>query len=152
MAPGIMTCRADVIRRASEIGAGLPDEQRVALGVTLILDARSPESFAVVRQAERLVAGHAQMLLSDAMAAEECPHLNMAIAATTHGLPCDRHPGGTGAAGAPRPSARSSLRAAWAHFRAVERRFSDSIWGDVTATACVALITLALVIVAGVLQ
>jgi len=151
MAPGIMTCRADVIRRANEIGAGLPDEQRVALGVTLILSARSPDSFAVVRQADRLVAGHAQMLLSDAMRADECSLQNMVIAATTHGS-CDRHPGGTGAAGEPRPSARSSLRAAWAHFRAVERRFSDSIWGDVTATACVALITLALVIVTGVLQ
>ncbi|MGR3823041.1 MAG: hypothetical protein ACU0A5_10745 [Salipiger marinus] len=136
MAPGIMTRRADVIRRANEIGAGLPDEQRVALGVMLILDARCPESFAVVRQAERLVAGHARLLLSDAMAAEECPHLNMAIAATTHGLPCDRHPGGTGAAGEPRPSARSSLRAAWARFRVAERRFSDSFWGDVLACAC----------------
>ncbi|MEB3421918.1 hypothetical protein ACFSDD_09030 [Salipiger marinus] len=84
--------------------------------------------------------------------AEACPVQNMAIAATTHGS-CDRHLGADTGAEAPKPRVYiSSLRAAWVGLKVAERRFSDSIWGDALATACVVLLSIVLFVVAGVLQ
>ncbi|WP_226557796.1 hypothetical protein [Salipiger thiooxidans] len=40
-------------------------------------------------------------------------------------------PAARGSAGTSRPRRFSSLSAAWAKFRDIEQRFSDSIWGDV---------------------
>lgn len=148
---GLMTCRADLLRTASEIAAPLTEEQRVALGVTLIQFAREPESFMAVRHAERLVSAHATALLTDALRAEEAGFQDMTID-TAHGPNFDRHPGAGGSAGEPRPRFSSSLRAAWARFRAVERRFSDGICGDVLAGVCVVIISIGLIVITGVLQ
>ncbi|MBU2328951.1 MAG: hypothetical protein KJ755_16625 [Alphaproteobacteria bacterium] len=152
----MLTSQSDVIRRAREVGLQLPDDQRIALGVTLILMAATPRSHIAVRRAERMIADHGRALTAEAMWAAEgqfdAPFIDLTID-TTHGSSLDRHPGADIGAEAPRPRAYiSSLRAAWAGLKAAERRFADSIWGDVTATACVALIAVALVIVAGVLQ
>jgi hypothetical protein len=152
----MLTCQSDVIRRAREIGQPLPDDQRIALGVTLIRMASLPSSGGAVLRAERLVGDHGRALIADAVRLDEgqfdAPFIDLTID-TTHGSSFDRHPGADISAEAPRPRGYiSSLRAAWAGLKAAERRFADSIWGDVTATACVALIAVALVIVAGVLQ
>ncbi|MGR3823585.1 MAG: hypothetical protein ACU0A5_13530 [Salipiger marinus] len=139
-----LTSRAAVVLRAQEVGAFLPDEQRIALGVTLILEARCPESYGAVRHAERLIGGHARMLLSDALRHEECPLQNMAVAATTHGSVSDCHSRGGDASREPRPLALTSRRAVWAWLRDAERRFADSLWGDLLACICVCVIFLAL--------
>ncbi|ALF02136.1 hypothetical protein [Salipiger abyssi] len=133
----MLTCHADVIQRAREVGQMLPDEQRVALGVTLICMARQPESFGAVQRAGRMVSDHANALTAEALhaGADEAPFLDMTID-TTHGPVFDRHPGGRGTAGAPRPRLSSSLRAAWATLRAAERRFSEGVWGDLLAGIC----------------
>ena len=47
--------------------------------------------------------------------------------------------------------ASRSCRAAWARFVAAERRFSDSIWGDIVAGIGVAVLSVALVMLAGLL-
>lgn len=150
----MLTCYADVVRRARDVGQTLPDEQRIALGLTLIRMADRPESFAAVRRAERFVGDHGRALLSEALRIErtipEAPFTDMAIE-TTHGLQIDRHPGARGGAGAPRPRAFSP-RVAWARLCAAEKRLSDSFAGDVIAGICFVMIVLFVVLVAGVLQ
>jgi len=37
-----------------------------------------------------------------------------------------------------------TLRAAWSKFRAAERRFADSIWGDLLGGVCVVIILIGL--------
>ena len=43
-----------------------------------------------------------------------------------------------------------TLRAVWSKFRAAERRFSASIWGDLLGCACLAIIFVGLAAVLGV--
>lgn len=45
------------------------------------------------------------------------------------------------AVGTSRPRRTSSLSAAWAQFRAIERKLSNSIWGD--AIGCISLVIFA---------
>lgn len=151
----MLNSHADVIRCARDVGLQLPDDQRIALGVTLIRMASLPSSGGAVLRAERLVGDHGRALIADAIRLDEgrfeAPFTDMTID-TTHGPVLDRHPGARGSAGDPGPRAFSSpARAAWARFVAAERRFSDSIWGDIVAGIGVAVLSVALVMLAGLL-
>lgn len=151
----MLTSQADLHRRAREVGSALPEEQRVALGVSLILMAASPASHSAVRRAGLMIEDHGNILLADALrgfeGGVEAPFEHMAIG-TTHGCQPDRHAGGPGAVGMSRPRVSSPLRAAWARFRKAEQAFSDSRWGDLMGGLCLAGITVILVIAAGVLE
>ncbi|EPX78120.1 hypothetical protein [Salipiger mucosus] len=147
----MMQDRADVLVRAHEIGRGLTDAQRIALGVTLIGTARQPESFGAARAAERMVGEHARMLLADALRGDEAMHQTKTVA-TTHGNAGNRLPGGRGTVGAPRPAPfLSSLRAAWATIRAAERRLSESLLGDLLGGVSVVALVVGTIIGLGVL-
>lgn len=153
----MLTTHADVVRCAHDVGLQLQDEQRIALGVTLIQMAVNSESFGAVFQAERMIGDHGRALLSDAMREDEDDfegHVLDTAIDTTHEHSIDRHhPGVNHTAGDTRPRVfHDSLRAAWAHLKAAERHVSDSIWGDLLGGISVVIIAVVLVISAGVLQ
>ncbi|MBN7785169.1 hypothetical protein JYP51_09580 [Ponticoccus gilvus] len=140
-----------VIRRAREVGAMLPDDQRIALGLTLIRMAEQPASFAAVLQAERLTGNHARLLLKEALRLEEevpeAPFVHVTVD-TTHGSDHDRHRRAA-ARPARNPGSRGvpPLRAIRDRLIAFERRLEDSLWGD--AIACVgAWVTFLVVLIA----
>ncbi|MBB96956.1 MAG: hypothetical protein CML68_20460 [Rhodobacteraceae bacterium] len=150
----MLTCRAELIRAAREIGQPLPDEQRIALGVTLIKMAEAPDSFAAVTCAERMVRDHGQSLLSEALRTcddgFEAPFQHVTID-HFHEQSADRHPGGRGTAGMSRSRGPSSLRAAWALIKTAERQFSESFWGDLIGMIFLIIGWLVLLIAGGVL-
>ncbi|MGK7664226.1 MULTISPECIES: hypothetical protein [unclassified Marinovum] len=153
----MLTTHADVVRCARDVGLQLQDEQRIALGVTLIQMAKNSESFGAVFQAERMIGDHGRALLLDAMREDEDhfeDHFLDTAIDTTHELYIDRHhPGAEDTAGDTRPRVLfASLRAAWTRLKAAERRASDSIWGDILGGISVVIIAVVLVISAGVLQ
>ncbi|MGH1416861.1 MAG: hypothetical protein ACRBB0_25480 [Pelagimonas sp.] len=57
-----MTSRADIVIRAHAIGVGLTNEERIALGVTLIMTVLTPNCHMKVRFAARRVQEHAEAL------------------------------------------------------------------------------------------
>ena len=130
--PGPLICSADVKHYAAQVSRGLPAEQRAAVAVELIRSISEPESFLVVRDAARIVQGHGNALLSDAMRVVEGQSEHTTVASLTD-QSATVSPVARGTAGTPRSRRLSPLSAAWARFRVAERRFSDSIWGDALA-------------------
>lgn len=123
--------RADVVLRAHEVGQGLTDRERIALGATLIQTVLSPRHFPEVAYAAAQLHEHAEAL-RDAhldLGFPDGPHMGQD---TTHeqtgssGFCGDTLPQASG----PRAPSSSRGRAAWDRLTAAERRISDSWIGD----------------------
>jgi hypothetical protein len=149
--------RADIVLRAHEVGAGMTDFERIALGAALIDTVLNTERHQTVLLAARHVREHGEALQAASWDGARFidishtpsntipggPHTGQ----TTHGaveqtVPPEIPAGVT--AGRPGRSLSSSLGATWARFRAVEARVSDSWLGDGIGVACVWIIGLAL--------
>lgn len=152
----MLSKRADVVLRAHEIGRGLTDLERIALGVTLAQTVLTPGNHGAVRMAAARLAEHADALLyadlDFANHLSDGPHTRPEP--ITHEQPGSSEcPGGTGR---PTPSCQSpslGWQAAWGRFRSAEQAFSDSWYGDLVGAVCLAVfiagVTVALPLVFG---
>lgn len=135
-----MLTRADLILRAHEIGAGLTDRERIALGATLIQTVLSPRHHPEVAYAAGQLREHAEAL-RDAhldLGTPDGPHTRQV---TTH-----EQTGSSGSCGASRPQVpapRAATSSRWRAARDLFARLDDSRIGDGIGGVCLILILIA---------
>ena len=134
--------RMDIERRARLVVRDLNQIERAALGTEILLSVSEPEAFLSLWYAARLVRERAEQLKEAALhipGAE--PRAVLQPEATTHE---QSEPKGGPCVG--------RLRTACQVIQDAERRFSESIWGDMLGGLCLFVFGIGVVIAAGVLQ
>ncbi|MBV6635127.1 MAG: hypothetical protein KI788_04375 [Mameliella sp.] len=136
-----MLTRTDIVLRAHQVGAGLTDRERIALGATLIETVIDPRYHPELAYTVTHLRDHAEAL-RDAFFDLETPDGPGTGKATTH-----EQMGLSGSCGAqvpqspaPRAANSSRWRAAWDRIVRAERWISDSWIGDGIAGVCIAIL------------
>lgn len=138
--------RADVILRAHEVGRGLTDLERIALGVTLAQTVLTPGNHGAVRLAAARLSDHADALLDAEIALSDSlsDGPDTGPKPTTHEQPgSSERPADAGRpAPSVKPASSGRWRAAWDRFARAERRFSDSLAGDLVGVVSLAILVI----------
>ncbi|MBY6118510.1 hypothetical protein KUV64_05155 [Mameliella alba] len=136
-----MLTRTDIVLRAHQVGAGLTDRERIALGATLIETVIDPRYHPEMAYTVTHLRDHAEAL-RDAFFDLDTPDGPGTGKATTH-----EQMGLSGSCGAqapqspaPRAASSSRWRAAWDRIVRAERWISDSWIGEGIAGVCIAIL------------
>ncbi|WP_425099174.1 hypothetical protein [Tropicibacter sp. S64] len=142
--------RADVVLMAHVLGRDMTDLERIALGATLIQTVLTPANHCAVRLAAARINEHADALM-DALIEMNTgagPHPGKA---TTHEQSGPLRIPEAPPSGPSTPCAMETSpwwRTAWASFRIVEARLSNSLAGDLLGGLCIWVISMALFVFA----
>lgn len=126
-----MQHRVDVILRAHEVGKGLTDMERIAVGATLIMTVLAPGEAMHVRTAARKLREHADALDAFGRDLDDISHTGGSVSGetTTHGAE-QSGPSVTSGPLAPESPGRGSSPAPWAAIRRFWLRIESGPLGD----------------------